>query len=272
MAAQRRPARSRRPRRCSMRRPTPSVAYDRRGRRARRSRTPAGQKLDDGWHLPNAKTAARRSRCSARRRTSNPGLFAAARPWSADWKAHRAPGRRTSPLPPGEFVTRPAGDRRRSRSPSPTCTIGLDPDLYPLLASSQTLTGGSNVIGLQDPALDALLVKAARARARRPSARPAYSALQKQLAKGRYLLPLAFADEVVVVRDTLEGPGLRQVTGPVGSILGCANMAPRRRPVAGRSRSVPRWRNGRRAGFRNQWPQGRVGSSPSLGTIPSRTR
>ena len=31
-------------------------------------------------------------------------------------------------------------------------TIGLDPDLYPLLASSQTVTGGSNVIGLQDPA------------------------------------------------------------------------------------------------------------------------
>ena len=27
--------------------------------------------------------------------------------------------------------------------------IGLDPDLYPLLASSQTLTGGSNVMGVQ---------------------------------------------------------------------------------------------------------------------------
>src|SRR5918993_3261501 len=36
----------------------------------------------------------------------------------------------------------------------------------------------------------------------------------------------------------------------------------------GPKRSVPRWRNGRRAGFRYQWPQGRVGSSPSLGTIP----
>ena len=30
-------------------------------------------------------------------------------------------------------------------------TIGLDPDLYPLLASSQTPQGGSNIIGLQDP-------------------------------------------------------------------------------------------------------------------------
>ena len=40
----------------------------------------------------------------------------------------------------------------------------------------------------------------------------AYTALQKQLAKGRYLLPLAFPDEVVVARDTLEGPVVRQVT------------------------------------------------------------
>ena len=39
----------------------------------------------------------------------------------------------------------------------------------------------------------------------------AYSALEKQLAAGRYLLPLAFADEVVVARDTLEGPAIRQV-------------------------------------------------------------
>ena len=30
----------------------------------------------------------------------------------------------------------------------------------------------------------------------------AYSALQKQLAKGRYVLPLAFADESIVVRTT----------------------------------------------------------------------
>ena len=34
----------------------------------------------------------------------------------------------------------------------------------------------------------------------------AYSTLQKQLAAGRYLLPLAFADESIVVRDTVIGP------------------------------------------------------------------
>jgi len=40
----------------------------------------------------------------------------------------------------------------------------------------------------------------------------AYSALQKQLAAGRYVLPLAFADEDVVFRDTVQGPTIRQVT------------------------------------------------------------
>ena len=42
----------------------------------------------------------------------------------------------------------------------------------------------------------------------------AYDALQEQLVKGVYLLPLAFADESVVVRDTLTGPSVREVGDP----------------------------------------------------------
>ena len=42
----------------------------------------------------------------------------------------------------------------------------------------------------------------------------AYSRLQKALAADRYLLPLAFADESIVVRDTVIGPSLRQVADP----------------------------------------------------------
>ena len=94
-------------------------------------------------------------------------------------------------LPPGAFVT----DRLATGTFQVAVvdmTVGLDPDLYPLLASSQTLTGGSNVMGVQDPALDALLVKA-RAPGTDAARKTAYSDLQKQLAAGRYLLPLAFA-------------------------------------------------------------------------------
>ena len=88
--------------------------------------------------------------------------------------------------------------------------IGIDPDLYPLLASSQTRTGGANVSGLQDQGLDKLLTAA---RAPTPDAgRPAaYSALQKALSAGTFILPIAFRDEVVVLRDTVTGPAARPV-------------------------------------------------------------
>lgn len=139
---------------------------------------------------------------------SNPGLFAAAEAVVADWNRIGVEVTHT-PLPPGEFAT-----ERLSKGDFIVAVadleIGLDPDLYPLLASSQTLTGGSNVIGLQNPALDRLLTNA-----RKPGSignrTSFYSKLQVQLAKDLYVLPLAYADEAIVVRDTLQGPRLRQV-------------------------------------------------------------
>ena len=91
--------------------------------------------------------------------------------------------------------------------------IGLDPDLYPLLAASQTRTGGSNLIGLQDPDLDKLLV-AARTPVDEATRSAAYAALQKRLEDRAYMLPLAFRDDYVVFRDTVVGPGSR----PVGTL------------------------------------------------------
>jgi hypothetical protein len=70
------------------------------------------------------------------------------------------------PLPAAELI----GDRLTRGEYAAAVlpfAIGLDPDLYPLLAASQTRTGGSNVIDLQDPDLDKLLV-AARSRDRQP--------------------------------------------------------------------------------------------------------
>src|SRR5206468_287168 len=72
--------------------------------------------------------------------------------------------------------------------------IGLDPDLYPVLASTQTRTGGSNVSGLQDPSLDKLLA-AARAPGLEDARKAAYMALQARLGAGLYILPIAFRDE-----------------------------------------------------------------------------
>jgi peptide/nickel transport system substrate-binding protein len=88
--------------------------------------------------------------------------------------------------------------------------IGLDPDLYPLLASSQTRTGGSNVSGLQDPSLDKLL-SAARAPGTDAARSAAWKALEARLNAGEFILPIAYRDEVVVFRNTVQGPTPRPV-------------------------------------------------------------
>jgi peptide/nickel transport system substrate-binding protein len=163
-------------------------------------------KVDNAWRRKTDKAALTFELLSPDAE-SNPGLFAAAAAVAADWKFIGIQVTHV-PLAPGEFVSRVAS--ADFTAVVADVRIGLDPDLYPLLASSQTLTGGSNVIGLQDPALDKLLV-AARKPAAAADRAAAYSALQVQLGKGQYLLPLAFADEPIVVRDTLQGPQLRQV-------------------------------------------------------------
>jgi len=164
----------------------------------------------DGWHLPGA-TAALKIELLSPDDATNTAAFTAAVGVARDWSAlgltvvQRA-------LPPGQFTAGRLATGDFSAAVGDV-TVGLDPDLYPLLASSQTVTGGSNVIGLQDPALDALL-EAARGPGTDAERLAAYSALQKQLAAGRYLLPLAFADESIVVRDTVIGPAMRQVADP----------------------------------------------------------
>ena len=180
------------------------------------SRTDAGKALraagwlrdDAGWHLAKNKPAVKLEVISPTQAV-NRGLYLAAESVVRDWKTMGFVATHVA-LPPGEYA---AGRLATGTFQVAVADlrIGLDPDLYPLLASSQTLTGGSNIIGIQDPKLDPLLEKA-RAPGSMPARMAAYQALQQQLAKGRYLLPLAFPDEVVVYRDTVQGPVARQVT------------------------------------------------------------
>jgi peptide/nickel transport system substrate-binding protein len=187
----------------------PPVAHD--VNAAKAALKAAGWTLaSDGWHLPKAAKPLTIELLSPDE-ASNPAAYQAAVDVTDDWAAlgltvvHRA-------LPPGEFSSGRLATGEFTAAVGDV-TVGLDPDLYPLLASSQTLSGGSNIIGLQDPKLDGLLIKA-RGPNTDQARRAAYSALQVQLGKGRYLLPLAFADESVVVRDTVSGPVVRQVADP----------------------------------------------------------
>jgi peptide/nickel transport system substrate-binding protein len=93
--------------------------------------------------------------------------------------------------------------------------MGLDPDPYPILASSQARTGGANISGIQDAALDKALVAA---RAPSPSAKrvKAYAALQKLLGTLQPMPTLFFRDTVFVAGADLAGPVARPLADPGG--------------------------------------------------------
>jgi ABC-type oligopeptide transport system substrate-binding subunit len=68
-------------------------------------------------------------------------------------------------------------------------------------------------MGLQDAALDALLSEA-RQPGTDDARKAAYSKLQAQLTAGRYVVPIAFADELVVVRNDVQGIVVQPVADP----------------------------------------------------------
>jgi ABC-type transport system substrate-binding protein len=142
---------------------------------------------------------------------SNPTAMAVAEAVAADWRAFGFQTKVT-PLPPAQFV----GDRLRLgkfQSAAIDVNIGLDPDLYPLLGSTQVAKGGSNVAGIQDVALDRDLNRA-RAPGTLAARRAAFSRLQQRLTSKTYLLPIAFRDELVVFRDRVQGPTVRELGDP----------------------------------------------------------
>ena len=91
--------------------------------------------------------------------------------------------------------------------------IGNDPDLYPLFASSQAVSGGANITGIQDASLDSLLV-AARSPGSDATRLTAYSALQKALVANPPVLPLFFQDVPIVLGSRVDGPMIRSLADP----------------------------------------------------------
>ena len=130
---------------------------------------------------------------------------------AADWRRFGLQTTVTG-LPPAEFVE----DRLRKgkfQSAAIDVNIGLDPDLYPLFGSTQVTKGGSNVSGIQDVALDRALNRA-RAPGTLAARQAAFSKLQTRLAEKNYLLPIAFRTELVVLRDRVQGPVVRELGDP----------------------------------------------------------
>jgi len=184
----------------------PPVPYD--VAAARAALVKAGWKQSGGsWVVKGGKTPLSIEVLSPEE-AANPIAYRVAAAVVADWKALGLSVKQV-PLASTELL----GERLRPggfQAAVIPLAVGLDPDLYPLLASTQTRTGGSNVSGLQDPSLDALLA-AARAPGTDAKRAAAYQALETRLSSDLPILPIAFRDELVVVRDTLTGPTPRPV-------------------------------------------------------------
>jgi ABC-type transport system substrate-binding protein len=188
---------------------SPPVAFD--AAAAAAALTKAGwTKVEEKWR-PAKATTPYTIELLAPDPAMNPGLHAVAERVAADWQAlgftvtlvETDPGTSlTERLREGKFTAAVID-----------MSIGLDPDLYPLLASSQTRTGGLNLIGLQDSTLDGLL-SAARKPGTPEARKAAYTALQTQLSLGQYILPVAFADEVVVARSAVQDVVVQPVGDP----------------------------------------------------------
>jgi len=91
--------------------------------------------------------------------------------------------------------------------------MGLEPDLFPLLASSQVRATGSNLAGFQDARLDTLL-EAARKPGDKPTRVAAWRGLLAGIAARQPMLPLMWGEESMFIRG-VEGitPTLISDTG-----------------------------------------------------------
>ncbi len=166
--------------------------------------------LPGGWAVAGSKKPYQMELISPDKAT-NPTAMAAAEAVAAAWRKFGLQTTVTG-LPPAEFVQ----ERLRAgkfQAAAIDVNIGLDPDLYPLLASTQVTKGGSNFTGIQDVNLDRDLIHA-RAPGTDAARKAAYAKLQARLASKNYILPLAFRDELVVMSDRLSGPVIRELGDP----------------------------------------------------------
>jgi peptide/nickel transport system substrate-binding protein len=167
------------------------------------------KRLASGWAAPGSKKPYVIELIAPDAET-NPTAMAVAEAVAADWRAFGLQTKVTG-LSAATFVE----DRLRAgkfQAAAIDVNIGLDPDLYPLFASTQ-VAKGSNITGIQDVALDRDLIKA-RAPGTLAARKTAFSRLQVRLTARSYMLPIAFRDELVVLSDRVQGPVVRELGDP----------------------------------------------------------
>ncbi len=188
----------------------PAIAFDRSA--ASKGLRDAGWRRVNGAWIPLGASKPLAVTILAPEAAANAIAHAAATRVAAAWTALGL-ATTVEALPPGELV-----ERLRTADFATAVidiNMGLDPDLYPILASSQARTGGANISGIQDAALDKALV-AARAPGSSATRTKAYATLQKLLGALQPMPALFFRDSVLVVAADLGGPVARPIADPGG--------------------------------------------------------
>jgi peptide/nickel transport system substrate-binding protein len=185
---------------------TTPVAYDRTA--AATGLRAAGWKRVDGAWIAPGQSKALAVVLLAPVASASPIVHAAAERVASSWTSLGL-ATTVEALPPGEFVAKLRA--LDFQAAIVDVNMGLDPDPYPILGSTQVREGGANVSGIQDPALDAALV-AARAPGVVAARKRAYRDLQKLLGTLQPMPTLFFRDSVFVIGDGLVGPATRPIS------------------------------------------------------------
>ncbi|MFI5226554.1 MAG: peptide ABC transporter substrate-binding protein [Candidatus Limnocylindrales bacterium] len=189
----------------------PPVAYD--PAAATKALKKAGWTLSGGaWRAPKSKQQLSLELITPDQ-DSNPLVYATTQAVAEAWTRF---GIKVSviALTPHDFVDKRLAPGRFDAA-TVDVDVGLDPDLYPFLASTQTTTGGANVSGVQSLDLDKKLV-AARRYGTATARLAAFRDLQAYLGQATLTLPLFFREEPVVLTDRVWGPTAREIADPSG--------------------------------------------------------
>ena len=164
-----------------------------------------------GWTLPNAKSHyAIKLLCPAE--TANPVAYQIAVEVAGEWNGL---GLAVSlqPLDAADYTQNlSSGDFDAAVV---DYQLGLDPDVSPLLLSSQAAPAGSNLSGVTNTSLDQLLT-AVRTTSDPNARQTAISALEKYVSTNVLMLPICFADYEFVISDRVTGVSTNEIADPSG--------------------------------------------------------
>ena len=163
----------------------------------------------DGWMLPG-KDQAYVIRLLTLDDATNSAVYQVAQQVATDW---RAMGLQVAVVPVSVGDYREALQSGQFQAAVEEYGLGLDPDVSPLLQTTQIAPAGSNLSGISDATLDRLLI-AVNTTSDAKDRRTAVSELESYITSNILMLPICFTDYVFAVSGRVQGRVATQIADP----------------------------------------------------------